>query len=319
MNRQLKYLDYFFLTRPILFLPGWATLIAGYLSASSSSNFLNSLINWNIQIEFWNRDILAGMFIFSLAMGGSFILNQLKDVHSDTRNNKLFLLGDGHVPIKHGYVESLLFIGLSLVFSARISLPLFWVMAIFILLTGYLYNFAPFNFKDKPISGLVANMLMGWLAFAMGWVLSQPMTDSMILYSMPYLFFNTSLYFLTTLPDMKGDAVSQKITFPVRFGLTTTVWMSFTAFIAAVIFSLILNDQLLLMTLIFVSPLLVRLIFTQTISAAILVVKTGILFFCLIISIKIPVFLIILISLLLLTRIYYRKRFQFDYPNLRGN
>jgi len=319
MNHQIRYIDYFFINRPVLFLPGWATLIAGYLAAAHQLNFFDSLLSGNIQIELWNSDVLAGMFVFSLAMGGSFILNQLKDLHSDTRNNKLFLLGDGHVPIRHGYVESMLFIFLSLLFSARISTPLFWMTSLFLLLTGYLYNFAPFSLKDKPISGLVANMLMGWLAFAIGWVLKAPLTGAIILKSLPYLFFNTSLYFLTTIPDMKGDSVSQKITFPVKYGLASTFWLSFFSFITAVIFSLILNDELLLITLILVSPLMIRLILTKTVSSAIFVVKTGILFFCLVISIKFSFFLIILATLLLLTRYYYKKRFQFDYPNLKGD
>jgi 4-hydroxybenzoate polyprenyltransferase len=319
MNPLVKYLDYFFIARPILFLPGWATLIAGHLSSTSRSNFVDLSSGWNIQIEFLNTEILAAMLAFSLAMGGSFILNQLKDLSTDRENDKLFLLGDGHVPIRNGYIESLLFIVLSLTLSARISLPFFLTTALFLLITGYLYNFAPFVLKDKPISGLIANMLMGWLAFAMGWVLASPPTDAMILGSMPYLFFNTSLYFLTTLPDIEGDAASRKITFPVRYGLTFTILASVFSFTAAVIFSLVLNNQVILITLVSVIPFVIRLIIHRTVSSAIMVVKTGILFFCFVISVKLPFCLIVIMSLLLLTRYYYKRRFQFEYPNLKGD
>lgn len=319
MNPKIRYLDYFFITRPILFLPGWATLIAGYLAASSEVNLMDALMSGNIQIEFWNENILSGIFVFSLAMGGSFILNQLKDLNTDKRNNKLFLLGDGHVPVRHGYVEGSIFIFLSLVFSFGINIQLFWVTTLFLLITGYLYNFAPFSLKDRPISGLIANMFMGWLAFAMGWALKEAITGAIVVQSMPYLFFNTSLYFLTTLPDIEGDSASQKITFPVKYGLKVTAWMSFLAYISSAIFSLILKHELMLITLVLVGPLMIRLILTKTISSATLVVKLGILFFCLVISTEFPLFLVILISLLLLTRFYYKKRFEFDYPNLKGN
>jgi hypothetical protein len=61
------------------------------------------------------------------------------------------------------------------------------------------------------------------------------------------------------------------------------------------------------------------LIIHRTVSSAIMVVKTGILFFCLVISVKLPFCLIVMMSLLLLTRYYYKRRFQFEYPNLKGD
>lgn len=313
----MKYLDYFFINRPILFFPGWATLIAGYLAATNNLDLIQSIVTNNFHPEIWNSMIFLGMFIFSLAMGGSFILNQIQDVSSDNRNKKLFLLGDEHIPIKHGYIESIILILLSLIIAIKIGLLLFLSLMLFIFVTGYLYNFPPFNFKNKPISGLIANMSMGWLAFAIGWTLIEPLNKLLIIHSLPYLFFNTSLYLLTTLPDMEGDALSKKITFPVKYSFNVTIWISFFFYLTAIVLSLIIRDQILLLILLLNSIFVVNLNSKKNVAAGILVIKMGIFFFCIVLSLKFPLFFLLLTFLFFFTRFYYKRRFQFDYPNLK--
>lgn len=317
MNQWIKYLDYFFISRPILFFPGWATMLAGYFTSQGKVYFF-SLNMDNLYPEIGDASLYWGMLGFSLAMGGSFILNQIRDLHSDSENSKLFLLGDGHIPMRHGYFEGILFIAASLVISLEISFLFLMAIAGFILVTGYLYNFPPFGFKDKPIAGLLANMMMGWLAFAAGWVIFSGLSISLIYHSLPYLFFNTSLYFLTTLPDMKGDASSEKFTFPVRYGTQTTIGFSLIFFIAALISSIIIGDLLILIVLILCGTLMIHLMVRKNIAAAILAIKMSIFSFCIVLSIKLPLFFVILAALFFLTRFYYKRRFHFDYPNFRG-
>lgn len=317
MNQWIKYLDYFFISRPILFFPGWATMLAGDLASqnkvTSAKLSIGSLIP-----EISDASLCWGMIAFSLAMGGSFILNQIRDVSSDSENSKLFLLGDGHIPIQHGYFESFLFIMASLIISLNINFLFFIVIACFIFLTGYLYNFPPFAFKDKPLAGLIANMMMGWLAFAAGWVLFSGLNISLFYHSLPYLFFNTSLYFLTTLPDMKGDASSEKVTFPVRFGFQMTIGFSLISFIIAFFSGIVIGDWLILSALILSGLFMISLIIRKNVAAAILAIKMGIFSFCLVLSVQFPIFFVILAALFFLTRFYYKRRFQFDYPNFRG-
>ena len=82
--------------------------------------------------------------------------------------------------------------------------------------------------KDKPWGSLLANALMGWLAFAIGWSAINKLQFAIVTDSIPYLFFNTSLYLFTTLPDIKGDRLSGKRTLAVIYG---TEWLIFGAFI----------------------------------------------------------------------------------------
>ena len=317
MNQWLKYLDYFFVNRPILFFPGWTTLLAGYLAATNNLNLLQLIKTNNFHLVFWNPLIFQGLLSFSFAMGGSFILNQIRDMSSDKKNRKLFLLGEGHISVKGGYIESLILITLSLMIGMRVSIYLFLLMTCFVILTGYLYNYPPFSFKDKPVSGLVANMLMGWVAFAIGWVTMRTINAALIIHSIPYLLFNTSLYFLTTLPDVEGDTSTKKITFPVKYGFNLTVWISVISFLLSVLTSLLAGDQLLLLVLILNAFFVIKLIRKKDVSTAILVIKTGIFFFCVVLSFKFPLFLIVLVFLFFFTRFYYKRRFQFDYPSFK--
>jgi 4-hydroxybenzoate polyprenyltransferase len=317
MNQWIKYLDYFFVNRPILFFPGWATLLAGYLAATHNIKLFHLITTDNFYFEFWNPIIFQGLLAFSFAMGSSFILNQICDISSDKKNRKLFLMGEGHISVNHGYIESFILITLSLILSIKIGLSLLLLMSFFIMITGYFYNYPPFNFKDKPISGLIANMIMGWLAFAIGWTLLVPFNGSLVNHSIPYLFFNTSLYFLTTLPDVEGDTSSKKITFPVKYGFTSTIWISVLFFLLSIVSSIIIGDQFLLLVLILNILFVLNLIRKKNVSTALLVIKTGIFFFCIILSVKFPLFFLAITLLFFFTRFYYKRRFQFDYPSFK--
>jgi 4-hydroxybenzoate polyprenyltransferase len=318
MNRILKALDYVFLTRPILFSPGWATLLAGYAVAGSGDKFISGIRERLFHLTFWNQHIVLALLSFAGAMGGCFVLNQLQDVVSDKHNHKLFLLGDGHVSRRSGYIESLLLLLFSLIFAARLNGRFLIAAVIFIIITGYMYNFRPFIFKDKPVGGLIANMLMGWLAFSLGWLLLQPFGVELMTSSLPYLFFNTALYFLTTLPDFEGDRASGKVSFPVRYGFSSTVFFSLLFYIAAATAGLLLKNEFILLVCLASLPFMIRLAGQRTTAAAVVAVKAGIAVFALLICFQFPLFLILLAAIFFMTKLYYKYRFHYDYPNFRG-
>ena len=318
MNNRLQRLDYFFLMRPVLFIPGWATLIVGYMTAQLGmpvfrfSNFMDAHVAW------WNAQLALALLTFSCAMGGSFILNQLQDIATDKKNNKLFLLGNGFVSNRAGYIESFLLIIFSLVLALTINFKFFLFIFCFTLLTGYLYNFPPFLFKDKPIAGLFANMAMGWLAFAMGWVIAKPISMNLLINSLPVLFFNTSLYFLTTIPDMTGDGKSGKITFPIKYGQKFTVLFCFFFFILALLSSYWLKHDFMLIVSMLTLPFMIYLVWKQNKASALIAVKAGIAAFALMICLKLPGFFLLLAVLYFSTRYYYKNRFDYSYPNFKG-
>lgn len=317
MKSCFRALDYIFLVRPILLFPGWATMLAGYFAAEERPPNL-----WpgaaGGEFLMWNKAVVLALAAFGCAMGGSFVLNQLRDLASDRKNNKLFILGNGFIPISHGYGESLLLLATSLVVGVSLGEYFFTVLSVFILITGYLYNYPPFVLKSHPIRGMFANMAMGWLAFLLGWLVVYPPGLTMVWSSLPYLSYNTALYLLTTLPDIEGDATTGKITFPVKYGLLTTLRSSCLLMTIALILAVYLNDGFLLAVAMMVFPFFLRMIWVQKINTVVVAVKMGILFLALAVCLKFPPFLGLMSAAYGLSRFYYKRRFGLEYPTFRG-
>lgn len=318
MNHRLELFDYLFITRPILFFPGWATLLAGYAAGVGGQRLFHFLSHGNLVLHWWHPRLAVALFAFAAAMGASFILNQLQDISSDKQNNKLFLLGEGHISVRAGYVEAMALGIAALALSLFLNVAIFVATLLFLLITGYAYNFRPLSFKNKPIAGVFANMAMGWLAFAFGWLLTESVRFELLIQSLPYLFFNTALYFLTTLPDVEGDHLTDKITFPIRYGTYTTIYVSLLCFALALGFSIWQHNEFMLAVTIISAPFFLGLGWKKTVPQSIITVKAGISAFALFICLQFPLFFVLLATLFFFTRYYYKNRFQYDYPNFKG-
>ena len=314
----IKLLDYFFVTRPILFFPGWSTLLAGYLVSTGETQWGAFFPQTSFPVHWWNGAIALSMLAFMAAMGASFILNQLQDVESDQKNKKLFLIGEKHIPVRHAIVESFLLIAISLSLGTWINFSTAFLLIVFIIITGYLYNYPPFQYKNTAIRGLILNMLMGWIAFALGWVLTQPLNLLFLQLSLPYLALNTGLYFLTTIPDMDGDRSTGKHTFPVRFGVNRTIQACLISYFLSLLLAIWNRDMLILTIDILTLPWMLHLMLRRNKAAVIKTVKMAIFFFSILICFKFPLYFLLMAGIFFLTRYYYRKRFQFDYPNFKG-
>lgn len=315
---NFKYLDYFFITRPMLFFPGWNTLIAGYLASVGETKFIGVIFTNQYRWYYWIENLALLMFIFMAAMGSSFILNQLRDIDSDRRNRKLFLIGEKYLSFKSTVWESIILAALSLGLSLWLGYNSFVLIFLFIFITGYLYNFKPFDFKNRPLWGLLLNIMMGWLAFAMGWSLTSILNIQLIWMSLPYLFLNTGLYLLTTIPDKDGDAAAGKQTFCVKFGVKKTIALSVYLYGLSMIFGFILKDDIILIIDVLSLYWMIQMAVRKTALSAVKSIKMTIFFFSLIICFKFPTYFLIMVSIFFLTKFYYRQRFNFNYPNFRG-
>ncbi len=317
MKNTLKFLDYVYLTRPILWFPGWTTLLAGYLSASGDFRGF-SFADFHFLPLLWAPGLFLAMISFGFAMGGVFILNQLKDVDSDRINEKLFLLGEGLISLRAGYLESFVLIAVSLFIAATINTPFLIATVIFIIHTGYVYNYPPFELKSYPLRGLIANTVMGWLAFFSGWLLLQPPGAEMFFHSLPYFFYNAALCVYTTVPDIEGDRSTGKITVAVKYGLKASIYSGLALFILAIIFAAINQDAFLLLICLANVPLWIKMFFSKSIALVIVNLKLGIFFLSLGVCVKFPFFLLLICAAYFITRFYYKHRFNVDYPNFKG-
>lgn len=312
----MKIFDHVFLMRPVLFIPGWATLLAGHTMARKSDSAIAVLFYPKSELVLWNPGLFTTILAFTFAMGGSFVLNQICDIDSDRVNNKLFLIGNHTVSIRAGIILAVFLLAFSSIISFFINNYVFFSILLFIILTAFLYNVAPFALKNKPWWGLFANVLMGWLAFASGWLSVSTKPIDLFVTSLPFVFYNTGLYFLTLLPDMAGDSASNKDTFAVRYGEQTALWTGLLFFAFTLFVSVALHNQFMIVVCLMNVPFWIRLIFHRTIEYAFTTCKIGITIFALSVCFYYPFFFVSLALVFVASRYYYKKRFNLQYPTL---
>ena len=314
-NYPIAFLDFFFVLRPILFFPGWSTMLAGY--------FVTVRRSWVFENPGWVYSdswlIIKLMILFAAAMGACFLLNQLQDVDSDRRNNKLFIIAEGCIGVRAAIIEIILLIALALGMGFSLSTHTGVLVAGFILITGYFYNYRPFGLKDRPWGSLASNCAMGWLAFAIGWSAGRPLEFPLIVDSLPYLFLNTALYLYTTLPDREGDAQSGKRTLAVVFGTQFIIMVSFVLYLTGGALAVFLKDRLAILIVLFSSPLFILTMWQRNMNSTIRATKFTILIFALMICLKWPGYFILMILAFYFTKWYFKNRFDFDYPNFKSS
>ena len=169
-QRILKALDYIFVLRPILFFPGITTLLAGYYLSDIPLDY--TLINI--------------IFAFCMLMGSTFILNQLEDIDSDKNNSKLFLIEHGFISKNMAILESVILalVAFGIAFSTDLTTGFIFIG--FFVITGIVYNLKPFQWKNYPWLGLLANLLMGVAAFTTGWLITSFFEIDLFIYLIQY-------------------------------------------------------------------------------------------------------------------------------------
>jgi 4-hydroxybenzoate polyprenyltransferase len=317
-NQRTHIFDYFFITRPMLFFPGWNTLLAGFLAQTHQLQLVSNLLEGSYKVQIWSVKLALVMFIFMLAMGGSFILNQIADVESDQRNKKLFLVGEGYIGKKAAWKESVIILVLAILGGFLINISTVVLVVFFILITGYLYNYRPFQFKNRPVGGLILNILMGWIAFGLGWANNGSVNEDFFLQSLPYLFLNTSLYLMTTLPDRQGDQASGKKTFAVAYGFSVTLYSAVIFYLLSLLVSILLNDQFLFIINLLLIVNFLALVFRPGVGDTVRFLKMAIFFFSIMVCFKFPLYFAVMVMVFFMSRYYYRFRFQFEYPTFHG-
>ncbi len=298
----------------MLFFPGWSTMLAGYL-ISYKSKLYNPLVS-PVQIDYFQ--VFPLLISFAMIMGSTFVLNQIADKKSDKVNRKLFIISDGYITNKSASVEIVILSLAAIYIGFFIHLQVMIFYIFFILLTGYLYNFKPAQLKNRPWGSLFANALMGWLAFAIGWSANQLISIDLIIDSLPYLLFNTALYLFTTLPDINGDESTKKRTLAVIFGPKSVILSAFFLFGIGLMITISLSDYQALIFYILSIPFFILTIKSFEITDTIKATKFAILFFALSICLKIPLYFLIMVAGFFATKLYFRYRFNLNYPNFSG-
>ena len=304
--KTYRLIDLVFAARPMLHLPIWSVYLVSfyYYHQLSEESF-----------QWTDVGLMAGM---SLMAAGAYYLNQVHDQVSDRINRKLGFLQTGcfsENELMIAYLTvSLLGMGCALWYS-------FFILIVFLqaFVLGYIYSAPPSRLKDRPVLGMFAN------GYAFGFLIPLTVMPELNLHNTgllgwdnPIYFFLavTSIYLMTTLPDRPGDHAVGKRTAAVLLNrrvvkLLALILMLLAAYVAQKSH----RDLLLLLALLSALPILVTL-FVSSEKLELLAAKLPILLLTILAGWFYPLYFLFIVVLLIITRLYYQRRFNAVYPKL---
>ena len=282
--------------------PVWAILLLGHRRSSQFSGESN----------------LPGLalLLVTFLVGAVYILNQIFDIESDRLNQKLFFLAKGYVSKRSAISEMILLNLISVIPAFLISWELGLLFSLGMIF-GIIYSTPPFSFKNKPIGSLILNAFAhGNMAFLGGWAMNYSLSTKSLLFSLPYMFAVAAIYLNTTIPDMEGDRRAGKITMSVRWGKERAIVFSSFLVAVAIFLSFLVKDIPFLIASSLSFPFFILSAFTKKERQIILATKVSILLLSIAAGIFYPWYFAVLILGFIGTRLYYKARFNLDYPTV---
>lgn len=298
----MKIIDFIFAARPMLLLPTWSIFL------------ITSRLKWGgSKFDYDSALILISVTLITI---GAYLINQIYDYESDKLNKKLGFLQRGIIKKSEMMAVYIVTSILPLIAGFCVNYKSGLVMVVMVVL-GYLYSAPPARLKDRPWLGLLTN------AIAYGVLV--PLSVPNYAYSIDnyrihivICFFSmvAAAYLLTIIPDREGDRNSGKITLAARWPDRPIITIAIFFLAVALYSAYTLNN----IFLIIISALSIVLFLMALVAG-----KSGVMLFAckfpiLLLSLLggyyYPTYLVFLLVLLILTRIYYKKRFGMTYPRL---
>ena len=315
MQKSIGIFDYFFVLRPTLFFPVWTFALAGVWAQDRFNESIVPILYSVVHSDFTYVLYLVSL---TLVMGGTFLLNQLEDIETDRLNHKLFLIADGEISERNAIFETILIVVLPIILFIFVRIDLAVMLIISFIVMGWFYSSKPFVLKDKPIGGIVANVLGGYIVFSFGWMIYGQPSWSMILHATPYTLGMQAVYFFTTIPDRVGDEKVNKITIAVKFSRNFVLWGGVVLDAAAIIFAILVGDWIVLIPTVLVLPFFVYAAIKKSDAEVLRTNKFAALFLSLMICVRFPLYLVLITFLFYFSRWYYKARFNMDYPSFKN-
>ncbi len=308
----MKLLDYIFLTRPTLILPGWGFFILGYLHGLNLMGDLSPTFHIPKDAKFWIALISA-----TLISAYIYVLNQIFDVESDSKNEKLFLLPRGYISLRSAGIFAWILAILSFAFGIFVNWQ-YLLLLVFGFIVGTLYSLPPFRFKGRPFLDMLSNAVgYAILNLGAGLVSSGMQAWEISRFFLPYFFAVCALYLNTTIPDIPGDKEEKLVTTGVFLGEFLTSLFASILVLSALMFSR--NNPFMFFVSLISLPfyLLATFVGGKEFYAKLAYRVSG-LVFTLFLIFKYPPFILPALLTLISLRLYYRLRFGINYPSLLG-
>ena len=306
-----RFFDYVFLLRPMILIPVWTFFLLGARHGAIATG-----------VDIDAPRLFIGLFSFTALLGAIYILNQIADRAADLAGNKLFLLSKEIVPVRAAWIAAAALVAVSFC-TAVFFLPLIFcgILAASLAL-GAAYSLEPVRLKKRPVLDVLANAVgNGVLNTLAGWVAAgAPMGGWPSL--APYPFAVASVHLVTTLADIEADSKMGFKTSGVALGISRGLFVSTALMGGAVVAAYLAGNTPALAASLLSLPFFlipVRSVTTPARTAdALIPAKAATLLFSIAAGFLFPLYIPWLAVVIVLTRVYYSRRFGIDYPSFRG-
>ncbi len=292
-------LDYLFFLRPVLLPPVWTIALLGTVRSG---------LPHEMPVWMWSAFLVQLTTLF----GGVYTLNQICDVESDRLNRKLHFLPEGMISISAAWRFTIALDATSLALAAVFG----WAYLAFsfaIVVLGILYSVGRKPWKNRPWLGLLANCLgHGSIVYMLGFLLTDCPIEEGWRGALAYALAVGAVFLATTVPDRLGDTVTGKTTPAVRWGTKATLLLAIVLVFSAAALAFSVHDELLFWAAAASLPFFVLALVVPT--RATLAAKAAVGLLSLAAVAVYPLYLALLVSGFMATRLFFRWRFGTVYP-----
>jgi len=308
---KAKPVDYIFLLRPMILIPVWTFFLLGARHGANASG---------AAIE--AAHVAAGLVSFTALLGAIYIMNQISDRAADLAGNKLFLIPRGIITVRAAWIEAAALVAVSFALALALLGALFCVLLALSLALGAAYSLEPVRLKRRPVVDVLANAAgNGVLNTLAGWVAAgAPIAGWTSL--IPYPFAVASVHLATTLADIEADSKMGFKTSGVALGVSRGLFCSTALMGGAAVAAYVTGNNPALIASILSLPFFLIPVRSITGPArnpdALIPAKSATLIFSIAAGFLFPLYIPALAAVILLTRLYYARRFGIEYPSFRG-
>jgi 4-hydroxybenzoate polyprenyltransferase len=302
MGKQifLRICDYIFVLRPLILIPAWSFYLIGAERAGEQGFYRQAL--------FPSPAVFLSLTAILIT---AYLLNQIFDKQSDERNRKCPFLADGIFGVRTLIILALLAYAVaSYTFrqlEGSVRIPL-----IAALILSLIYSLPPIRLCARPFLDLLANAVgFGGIAFVLGY---GSLTNEAVRLSLPYVLLVGATFLHTTILDVAGDKETGKITTSVLIGVRISRLAAALLHACAVTISLLDGIMLPIIVTGASFPLSLYALKATGNRSSSLQVQGATLIVTLVAAYLWPVYLVLLVPLIILSRYYHRRRFGFNYP-----
>lgn len=303
-----KPLDYVFLLRPVAMVPLWTFVLYGAALAASGGV-------WPPRAApLVSADVWLTVLAMTLILGGGYIQNQIADIETDRRNDKLFLIPLRIVSVRAAVVElALVWLAAALV-ALRLSVEFRWIAAASLVLS-ITYSAPPVRAKARaPLDLLWNGIGFGALGAAAGWSAVAPFVSGIPLRCAAYAMAVAGVIASTTILDVQGDRALGLGTTAAALGVRRTSALGLALVTGAAALGWHARDPLALWGSVLSLPLLIRAHLTARRADRILGNQVAVAAFACVAALWAPPLIVLLVGTLAAARAYYRARFGIRYP-----